>query len=380
MKEKKGLGEIGRREERREGRERRRIVMMMMVVMVMVCNSGGVSGEGTGGGDGRRAKSLSEVLLEVGRSTENVFYSFLGLIADTLGFTAKATTKKSEVGEYFNKLGSKLGEASEELEKVAIKASAGVDKDGVFDKAIKTAVDTAKITLSTLKGHLESLKGIGDGTIVGGAVTGDAAAVGTAGDESSLVAIIKALKLVVQVSEKENVGKLSESDTTLSINGIDNKNGAKILATKNGGNPESADVGKAAAILASVSGKEILKSIVTSKESDLELSGNADANTSAVSFAKGGTVAHLAGASTPKAASVAGGIALRSLIKTGKLGKGAADNATGGGKEVQGVGITAVNKLLNAIEEIVKKTVKNVLEKVKKEVDEARKPKNPVSQ
>ncbi|AFI31883.1 variable large protein 7 (plasmid) [Borrelia crocidurae str. Achema] len=349
--------------------------------MVMGCNSGGVAGgEGTGGGDGSGAKSLSEVLLEVGRSTENVFYSFLGLIADTLGFTAKATTKKSEVGEYFNKLGSKLGEASEELEKVAIKASAGVDKDGVFDKAIKTAVDTAKITLSTLKGHLESLKGIGDGTIVGGAVTGDAAAVGTAGDESSLVAIIKALKLVVQVSEKENVGKLSESDTTLSINGIDNKNGAKILATKNGGNPESADVGKAAAILASVSGKEILKSIVTSKESDLELSGNADANTSAVSFAKGGTAAHLAGASTPKAASVAGGIALRSLIKTGKLGKGAADNATGGGKEVQGVGITAVNKLLNAIEEIVKKTVKNVLEKVKKEVDEARKPKNPVSQ
>ncbi|WP_025401539.1 Vsp/OspC family lipoprotein [Borrelia crocidurae] len=56
MKEKKGLGEIGRREERREGRVKGRILMVMMVVMmVMGCNSGGVSGEGTGEeGKGRK--------------------------------------------------------------------------------------------------------------------------------------------------------------------------------------------------------------------------------------------------------------------------------------------------------------------------------------
>ncbi|WP_407637742.1 variable large family protein [Borrelia hispanica] len=39
------------------------------------------------------------------------------------------------------------------------------------------------------------------------------------------------------------------------------------------------------------------------------------------------------------------------------------------------MGITAANNLLGAIEEIVKKTVKNVLEKVKQEVDKAREPK-----
>ncbi|AFI32189.1 hypothetical protein Q7M_1191 (plasmid) [Borrelia crocidurae str. Achema] len=46
---------------------------------------------------------------------KNIFYSFLGLISDTLGFTAKATTKKSEVGEYFSSLGAKLREASKGL-------------------------------------------------------------------------------------------------------------------------------------------------------------------------------------------------------------------------------------------------------------------------
>ncbi|ETZ17043.1 Variable major outer membrane lipoprotein, partial [Borrelia duttonii CR2A] len=218
--EKKGEGKV------------RVIIMMVMMMVMMGCNSGGVKGEGTAGGGG---SGLSGAMMEVGRSAERVFYAFIELMSDVLGFTAKVDTKKSDVGNYFNSLGVKLGEATKELEEVAKKSETDTNKGDLSKdekNAIREAVDAAKGVLDTLKGYLESLKGIGDGTIVGEAVTGDAAAVGTAGDESSLVAIIKALKLVVQVSEKENVGKLSESDTTLSINGIDNKNGVKILATK----------------------------------------------------------------------------------------------------------------------------------------------------
>ncbi len=127
----------------RGNRMKRRVkgIMIMMVIMVVMgCNSGGVKGgEGALGGEGRGVGSLSEVLMEVGRSAENAFYTFLELVSDVLGFTAKSTTKKSDVGEYFSSLGAKLGEASAELEKVAVKASAGVDKDGVFDKAIRTS-------------------------------------------------------------------------------------------------------------------------------------------------------------------------------------------------------------------------------------------------
>ncbi|ETZ17080.1 Variable major outer membrane lipoprotein [Borrelia duttonii CR2A] len=72
------------------------------------------------------------------------------------------------------------------------------------------------------------------------------------------------------------------------------------------------------------------------------------------------------------AGAVSGGIALRSLVKEGKL---AANNGDNDNKAVQSSGITAVNKLLESVEGIVKKTVKNVLEKVKQEVDKAREPK-----
>ncbi|AHH07656.1 Variable major outer membrane lipoprotein (plasmid) [Borrelia crocidurae DOU] len=63
------------------------------------------------------------------------------------------------------------------------------------------------------------------------------------------------------------------------------------------------------------------------------------------------------------------------MIKVGKLGAGAAVNNAGGEKDVQGVGATAANKLLVAIEEVIKKTVKNVLEKAKEKIDESRNPK-----
>ncbi|AHH07657.1 Variable major outer membrane lipoprotein (plasmid) [Borrelia crocidurae DOU] len=76
--------------------------------------------------------------------------------------------------------------------------------------------------------------------------------------------------------------------TTLTVNGVDNKDGAKILATSGGSNPGSDDSGKAVVILASVTGKEMLDSIVKSEESDQALSNNADVNTSALQFAKGG--------------------------------------------------------------------------------------------
>ncbi|ETZ17337.1 Variable major outer membrane lipoprotein [Borrelia duttonii CR2A] len=43
------------------------------------------------------------------------------LVSDVLGFTAKVDTKKSDVRNYFDSLGKKLGDASKELEEVAKK-------------------------------------------------------------------------------------------------------------------------------------------------------------------------------------------------------------------------------------------------------------------
>ncbi|UPA14178.1 variable large family protein (plasmid) [Borrelia turicatae 91E135] len=313
--------------------------------------------------------------MEVGRSAENVFYSFLELLSDTLGFTAKSTTKKDEVGDYFNSLGMKLGQASEELEEVAknSKVEGEGAKDSLLNKVIKEAVDAAKAALNILKTNVNLLGTIGDNNVVGYAnnVVGS----GTQADETELKKAFNSLKEIVKAATDSGVQELKAGTITLQVNGgADNKDGAKILATS-GNNPAATDAGKAAVILSTVSGEEILKSIIASQESDAQLSDNATADTSAISFAKGGSDAHLAGSTDAKAAAVAGGIALRSLVKTGKLAAGAADNVTGGGKEVQGLGVTAVNKLLVAVEDIIKKTVKNVLKTAKEKIDEARTPK-----
>ncbi len=76
-----------------------------------------------------------------------------------------------------------------------------------------------------------------------------------------------------------------------------------------------------------------------------------------------------------KRQAVSGGIALRSLVNAGKLASGAASGNAGGKEEVQGVGVTAVNKLLGAVEDIIKKTVKETLRKAKEKIDKARSPK-----
>ncbi|WP_051373848.1 variable large family protein [Borrelia hispanica] len=283
----------------------------------MDVNNGGVR-EGASGREGRVKRKQ---MMEIGRSAENAFYAFLELVSDVLGFTAKTTTKKNEVGEYFNSLGIKLEKASEELEKVVNKAASGVDKSDESKNAknpIRIAVDTAKTTLSILKGYVESLAKIGDSEKVGEAATDKE---GAAPADVELKKAYNALKGIVDTADKEGVEKLVAGDVAVKVgdNGTDNKDGVKILATVVGNKPGNQDAGKAAA--------------------------------------------------------VAGGIALRSLVKDGKLAFGAADGSAGGKEEVQAVGISAVNKLLVAVEEMVKKTVKNVLEKVKQEVDKARDPK-----
>ncbi len=161
----RGIREAKTKEEMRGGSGKmntiiKRSLLIIMILGIMGCGQQVEKPEGKG-------KNLNEVLIEVGRSAENVFYSFLELVSGTLGFTVTKDTKKSEVGDYFNSLGKKIASASEELEQVAVKSTTDVDKDGILNKTIRSAVDTAKKTLEVLKGHLDSLKDIGDGDKVG---------------------------------------------------------------------------------------------------------------------------------------------------------------------------------------------------------------------
>ncbi|AHH07816.1 Variable major outer membrane lipoprotein (plasmid) [Borrelia crocidurae DOU] len=223
--------------------------------------------------------------------------------------------------------------------------------------------------LGSLKEHLESLKGVGDSNKVVEVANNQQ---GAAASTEELKKAYKALKGIVEVAKGQKVKEPSASSVTLKQDsiGVDAKDGAKVLATDAA---VGAAVGeKAALIVSSVRGEEMLASIVNSTEDKaVKISNDATAETTPLEFAVGGTAAHVANSDQVKAGAVAGGIALRSLVKEGKL----ASHNNNDDKAVQGAGITAVNKLLRSVEEIVKKTVKNVLEKVKQEIDKAREPK-----
>ncbi|UPA19327.1 variable large family protein [Borrelia puertoricensis] len=336
----------------------------MTLFLLLSCGSGHQSA--TGGGAATGGSSLSSVLMNISRSAENAFYSFLELLSDTLGFRVTKDTKKSDVADYFNSLGAKLGKASEELEEVAKNSETELDKVGI-NKIIRSAVDTAKATLITLKTHLDSLKDIGDANKV---VEVTSQQNGAAANTDKLKTVYNSLKGIVDIAKTEGVEGLKKSEVTLASNsiGVEAKDGAKVLTTGAAG----AAVGdKAAAIVAAVRGDEMLASIVASQEGDVKaVTEDVKAETTPLEFAKGGTADHLA-KEAAKAAAVAGGIALRSLVKDGKL----ASHSGNDEKAVEAAGITAVNKLLVSIEDIIKKTVKNVLEKAKGEIDKARAPK-----
>ncbi|AHH11921.1 variable large family protein [Borrelia coriaceae] len=68
----------------------RSICATLFISLFLSCNNAGESAEAE--------KRLNDVLMDVGRSTENVFYSFIDLISDTLGFRVSTGTTKKQVG------------------------------------------------------------------------------------------------------------------------------------------------------------------------------------------------------------------------------------------------------------------------------------------
>ncbi|WP_051374057.1 variable large family protein [Borrelia persica] len=107
----------------------------------------------------------------------------------------------------------------------------------------------------------------------------------------------------------------------------------------------------------------MIAAIVKSTEDKVKkIEAHATASTSLLEFAVGGTAVNVANESA-KVATVGGGIVMRGIVKGGKLA--AAHNSNDDDKVIQLTGITAVNKLLKAIEDIVKKTVNNVLKEAK---------------
>ncbi|AHH10090.1 Variable major outer membrane lipoprotein (plasmid) [Borrelia parkeri SLO] len=313
------------------------------------------------------------MLMEVGKSAENAFYSFLELLSDTLGLRVTKDTTKNDVGNYYKKLAEGIEKAVGELSAISGQTDQS-DKQSekeANESELDKAIEKAKQMFEKLKRYIVSLERIGDISKVGEVGSDTQKGVSASADELKIV--FEALKGIVNSAVEAGVEELKGSRLTLSqasIGVASPENGAKVLAEN--ANAGSTVGDKAAAIVSAVSGEEILASIINSTEDKaVKIGADATADTTPLEFAVGGTVGNIAkGAAL--ASAVSGGIALRSLVKGGKL---AANNDANDKITVQAVGITSVNKLLVAVEDIVKKTVKNVLKTAKEKIDEARAPK-----
>ncbi|UPA17326.1 variable large family protein (plasmid) [Borrelia coriaceae] len=137
------------------------------------------------------------------------FFGFLDFVTGSMRFTVTKDTSKSEVGKHFADLAKGLEKALAELEKVAEKAVTEADKDGLLTKAVKEAKDI----LNILKGHLDSLKDIGDSGTVGEVKSDNKQ--GVAADMGTLKKVYQALKGIVTTAKNEGVSELKESNLTL---------------------------------------------------------------------------------------------------------------------------------------------------------------------
>ncbi len=128
----------------------------MMILGVMdVDNKNRHQGKQNGAGSG-----ISGAMMEVGRSAESTFYSFLELISDVLGFTVTTDTTRDKVGGYFKALASGIEKSIQELVEFGNKIEQS-RKEGK-ELELKIKIGEAKNTLIALKGYIESLKDIGD--------------------------------------------------------------------------------------------------------------------------------------------------------------------------------------------------------------------------
>ncbi|AHH11348.1 variable large family protein (plasmid) [Borrelia coriaceae] len=297
------------------------------------------------------------------------FFGFLDLVAGSMGFTVTKDTTKKQVGEHFDGLSKQIQVVLEKLKQIITKEGDSQKSKGDI---LSRTVNKANETLIKLVENLSLLAKIGgDETLKIGEV--DSNKQGAQADDVELKKAYEALTGIIKAAESVSINEPKKSSVELTDTGIASlqQDGAKVLASDTS-NPTAGDSGKAAAIVSTVTGSEMLAEIFNSKEADAKTGisgGQASAGTSALSFARGGQSATNVAKAGIKPGAVSAGIALRSLVKGGKL---ASDSAGTDNKAVQLVGVAAASKLVGAVETLIMKTVNKVLEEVKQAITTAK--------
>ncbi|AHH11254.1 variable large family protein (plasmid) [Borrelia coriaceae] len=281
-------------------------------------------------------------LANLGNDFLSVFTSFGDSLGSVLGFNTKTT--KSDVGKYFKNIENNLTTTKTSLEKIVSNMK---DKGNPNATAAETAVN--KLVKETLDKIIEGAKTASEAIgITGNDLLGNVAAQsqgGVAGTE--VEKLIKGIKDIVDIVLKNDEGNAeagdeNKADDIASARGANAGDVGKLFATDTNiaanDKKAAADASKA---VGAVTGADILQAIAKGASGE------------AAKLPNHKTVVGSLSVTSPKDAAVAGGIALRAMVKDGKFANGSSSVE----ESIRRAATSSVTKALDTLTTAVRKTI-----------------------
>ncbi|UPA15666.1 variable large family protein [Borrelia turicatae] len=280
-------------------------VLLMTLFLLLSCGSGSSKAEDP-------TTLFLTSIANLGKGFLDVFTSLSDMVAGAFGINAE--TKKEDIGKYFTRIADTMNTVKAKLNDV-------VAKNGNYPK-VKTAVDEFVAILGKIEeGSKEAAKGVTGDVIIGNTVKNSDA---VPGEATSVKAIVKGIKAIVDIVLKKDEGK-ADADATKDDS---KKDIGKLFTAITDAN--RAD--NAAALFASVI------AVAPAKDNKKEIKHGAK-----------------------KDAIIAAGIALRAMAKNGKF---AANQNAKDSNAVNGVAANAVGKTLSTLIIAIRNTVDSGLKSI----------------
>ncbi|AHH11657.1 variable large family protein [Borrelia coriaceae] len=308
-----------------------------------------------------KKNTFFDSLVNIGHSFQEIFGSFGNAMGDALGFSAvKSDSKKSEVGEHFEKIGKGLQSTKDKL-------------DGLLKEVVSTTHADTKAVEAVIKSSSEVISKLIDSITKLAGVTKEAGEIGDAeistkaagADKESVDSILKEVKAIIgvanEVTKNLGVNIIQKGNDGDKVANGDDKAGAALVGKNSGGAKPDAAVGPLlSAEVAKADPWAIIAKIEKAKTGDALVAS--DNNASGALATNIPTSGNQNGALTN--ADLVAAVALKAMTKAGKFAAKDNDDA----KAVKAAAATAVNKVLGILDVIIRKTIGSNLEKVRKAI------------
>ncbi|WP_051428605.1 variable large family protein [Borrelia coriaceae] len=319
------------------------ICATLFISLFLACNNGAIE-------ELQKEKDYILSISNLRQGFLDIFASFGDLLKDTFGITA-VTTKKG-VGEQLGKIGDATNSAKTKLESIKLDESYNLIKDKA-ETLITKAID---ILGKIVDGATKIKDATVDDSPVGGKVTDTENA--EPAEEKSVKGLIEGINLIYEVSK--GVGTAPKGNDKKKI--ADSKEVAELFNLTSNVNSNTKALDGINRAVSAASGADILAAIRVVKDKKavaVDIQNAKDAYDIAIANKSNSNISD--GEVNTNASAIAAGLALKAMVKGGKL----ATKATHApGQAVNTVLIGIVDKTVNEIVSTIRRTVDRCLKDV----------------